>query len=223
MKSRRSKSHPSHREGVVRGPREARRGLDPAFTALAAGDENRLSRPRPRPRLRDPRPIALVPGVKNSEARAVFEQRHDRLQAALAAWREDPSATEPLARALAETLQLRLWRARSLTSFEALTEQLLGMDAGTARALVADAGLSTTPARDETVACWLRAEAALLAADAVGRVMVVGDGDAEVLRLELPAGGAPRALRAIGRALAPLADDVSDRPAPRRPPRRDER
>ncbi|HJK93803.1 MAG TPA: hypothetical protein RMH26_23895, partial [Polyangiaceae bacterium LLY-WYZ-15_(1-7)] len=45
-----------------RGSGEPRKGLDPELEALARGDED-VYRPRRKrgPRLRDPRPVALVP------------------------------------------------------------------------------------------------------------------------------------------------------------------
>ena len=53
--------------------------------AFAGGDDDALWRRTTRKRLDDPRPVVLVPGVANRDARAVCEARQDRILAAAAA------------------------------------------------------------------------------------------------------------------------------------------
>ena len=146
---------------VVRRSREDRKQLDPELEPLARGDVDRLRRRRPPrgPRLKDPRAVALVPGVANRDARAVFDARLVRLQSAQA--RDDQDA---LGRGLAEMSLLRLWRGRSLTSLQALCADLLQLSDGEQLAEAGRAQLNLSndlELSDETIAAWLRAEAAL--------------------------------------------------------------
>jgi len=197
---------------VVRRPRGERKGLEPEFEALAAGEVDRLGGPARRPRLTDPRPQYLVPGVANRDARAVFDHRVRVLETLAGAHREDPDDRGRRSRlgvGLAEAAALGLWRGRSLTSFDALAEQLLEIPADAARGLAREAAGHDDlhPFSEETVAIWMRAEAALLEAGEGGTVRVDLIGDAERVHLDLPSGSAPTALATLGRLLGPLDRD----------------
>lgn len=165
---------------------------------------DRVGRPPPRPRIRDGRPVALVPGVANRDARAVFDAHLARLETARRGHPGDPDATARLREALRHVLRTRLWRGKSLTSFEVLTEQLLDLPADEARALTGP----VEPASDEAVAVWLRAEAALLEAGLDATVRLVVHDGGERLEFDAPVTGAPRAVAAIARRLAPLGRDL---------------
>ncbi|HJL00152.1 MAG TPA: hypothetical protein RMH85_10390 [Polyangiaceae bacterium LLY-WYZ-15_(1-7)] len=201
-----------------RGSGEPRKGLDPELEALARGDED-VYRPRRKrgPRLRDPRPVALVPGVANRDARSVLDARVARMREA----REDDAE---LGRLLAEALWLGLWRGRSLIDFDALAEEVLEVPADRAQALAkaacAAAELPMDTLSDEAVAIWMRAEAALLDAGFEGRVSAV---DPKTLRFELAVPVAPQALAAMGRRMTPLVRDREGGGGGggRRPPRRE--
>jgi hypothetical protein len=193
---------------VIRRGDGPRRRLAPDLEELARGEADFVRSRPPRPRLQDPRAVALVPGVANRDARLVFEARVEAMQAL----REDDEALGPL---LAECVWLGLWRGRSLTSFDALAEEVLEVPADHARGLAevacARANLPAEPLSEELVAVWLRAEAALLEIGE-GRVFVRPvDGDTISLRLSVSS--ASTALEAIGHRMAPLA---SDRRGPRR-------
>lgn len=193
---------------VVRRGDGPRRRLAPELEALARGDADYVRSRPPRPRLQDPRPVALVPGVANRDARAVFEARVEAMQSL----RDDEAALGPL---LAECLWLGLWRGRSVTGFDALVEEMLELPADRARGLAEvachAAGLPPEPLAEELVAVWMRAEAALLELGE-GRVLV-RPADGDTLTLRVAASAASTALEAIGRRMAPLA---SDRRGPRR-------
>ncbi len=193
---------------VVRRGDGPRRRLAPELEALARGDADYVRSRPPRPRLQDPRPVALVPGVANRDARAVFEARVEAMQSL----RDDEAALGPL---LAECLWLGLWRGRSVTGFDALVEEMLELPADRARGLAEvachAAGLPAEPLPEELVAVWMRAEAALLELGE-GRVLVA-PADGDTLTLRVAASAASTALEAIGRRMAPLA---SDRRGPRR-------
>jgi hypothetical protein len=134
-----------------RGPDRAKRGRGPArpepegapkrglrklpadLRDLAEGRVDRLRSPR-----RAPEPLAevegshVVPGVRNSEARAVYDLRVERLRAA--AGRGD---TEVLEVGLYDVQRLALWRARNVTDFDAFAEHVVGLGVERARKLAA--------------------------------------------------------------------------------------
>lgn len=186
--------------------------LPPQLEAFAAGDPDAIwRRHEQRGRLDDPRPVALVPGVKNADARAVFEARAHRMKAALAAGDDVALSNE-----LAEARLVGLWRANSIVSFEALTESVLGIAADRAEAL-AKAGKARLGLGDKIsdshAAVWLRAEAALVVEGGGGRARVL-DG---ILQIEMPVENAASALVAMGRRELPLVGQgkgrvVVDRP-----------
>jgi hypothetical protein len=199
----------------VRRPKEERRGLPPDLEAFARSDERRLRRPGPNnPKLKDPRPVALVPGVSNRDARAVCDARVERLEAL----RHD-GAEEPLGDALAEAVLLGLWRGRALTGLEALAENVLGFSPSEAMRLAgagaSRAGLPCETLRPELVAAWFRAEAALLEEKQVARVRAGRSPEGEpVLMVIVPGVRAADALHAIGRRMTPLVRDHQPDGAP---------
>jgi len=211
-KSRKSAPKPATGPaGVVRRPSAERKRLPPELEAFARSDDTRLRDGRaPRPRLRDPRPTALVPGVANRDARLVYDHRIGVLQDA-AGRREDPAAREELARLLAEAVLLGLWRGRSLTGFDAFAQDILGIDYAEARALAergaAALGVAADRCTEEGVAAWFRAEAGLVEAGLPGTVRVLPIGGEEVLKVEVPVSSGPPSLHAIGRRMTPLVRD----------------
>jgi len=184
-----------------------RKTLSPELEALARGDEKALRKKR-KERLRDPRPVALIPGVANRDARAVADARVEAMRAMIA-WEDQDS----LDRAFADLMVLRLWRGRSITGMDAFTEDLLELAPDDARAAAergaAATGRSLEPLDDVAVAAWLRTEAALLEMEIDGKVGVDAEGR---IALSFPAVVAPEAFDSVARRLAPLLDD-------RRPPR----
>jgi hypothetical protein len=199
-------------ERVVRRPKAERKALPPQLEAFAAGDPDAIwRRHEKRGRLDDPRPVALVPGVKNADARAVFEARAARMKRALT---EGDDAR--LAEELAEAKLVGLWRANAVVSFDALAESVLGIAIDRAEAL-ASAGKARLGLGDRLsdahVAVWLRAEAALVVEGGGGRARVANG----TLQLEIPVENAASALVAMGRRELPLVGQgqgrvVVDRP-----------
>ncbi len=174
--------------------------------AFAAGDDDALWRRPASRRLNDPRPVMLVPGVANRDARAVYEARERRLREALTAEDRDTAALE-----LAEAAQLRLWRGHSLVSLEVFAENVLGLTPDEAEALLrrgAELAGSADAAPDEVVATWMRAESGLLegSPDAVVRLRQGR------LVLEVPLEGAAAGLAAVGWRSAPLAREQEKAP-----------
>ncbi len=203
---------------VVRRPKEERRRLPPDLEAFARSDERRLRRPGPSgPKLKDPRPVALVPGVSNRDARAVCDARVERLEALQASGPE-----EAFGDALAEAVLLGLWRGRALTGFDALVGNVLSFPVEEANRLVeagaAKLGLPPEPLRPELVAAWFRAEAGLLEEKHDARVRAVRSATGEAM-LEVTVSGlrAADAFHAIGRRMTPLVRDHQPDGAP--PPR----
>ena len=185
------------------GPRGLRE-LPPDLHALADGRENRLRRPRtPKNQaLEDDRARHVIPGVRNSESRIVYDRRVLTLRDAVA--RDDADA---LGLGLFEAQCLGLWRARNITDFDAFAEDVVGTTPERARALAATAA-ERASARDElrsvggvlsaeVVALWVRTEAALIpvAASAVVRIAFTADGP--WLQVHVPAQPPDRALEAL--------------------------
>jgi hypothetical protein len=186
-------------ERVVRRAKVERKALTPQLEAFAAGDHDAIwRRETDRGRLDDPRPVALVPGVKNADARSVFEARIARARDALA--RGDDEA---LAQELAEAKSLGLWRANAVVSFDALAESVLGIALDRAEALAkagkARLALADRPT-DAEIAVWMRAEAALVVDGGGGRARVSNG----TLHLELPIDHAAQSIVAMGRRELPL-------------------
>lgn len=199
-----------------RRPSERKR-LPADLEAFAGGDDDALWRRPAKRRLNDPRPVVLVPGVANRDARAVYEARERRVRAALEAGDEDTAAVE-----LAEAMRMRLWRGHNVVGWDVFVEHVLALPVERAEALLArGAALSGTsePASDEVVAAWMRAEAGLLEASSAAVVRLRGEPGAERLVLEVPIMDAAAGLAAVGRRSAPLAREqaqpqksVVDRP-----------
>lgn len=191
---------------VVRRPASERKRLPADLEAFAAGDDDAIWRRPATRRLNDPRPVVLVPGVANRDARAVYEARERRLRAALAVEDRDAAALE-----LAEAARLRLWRGHSLVSWEVFVEDVLGLGQDEVESLLrrgAELAGSADPVSDDVVATWMRAEAGLLEGSADAAVRLRGDR----LVLEIPIGEAPAGLAAVGRRSAPLAREQAQAP-----------
>ncbi|HJL18744.1 MAG TPA: hypothetical protein RMH99_23990 [Sandaracinaceae bacterium LLY-WYZ-13_1] len=192
---------------VLRRRAEQRERLPEDIEAFASGDDDALWRRPARRRLRDPRPVQLVPGVANRDARAVCEARERRLREALEARDDDRLAVE-----LAEAACLRVWRGRSIVAWDAFVENVLGMDRAEAERLAARGAErvgSAEPASDEVVATWMRAEAGALEGcgpDVAVRLR------GERLVIDLPVAEAPAALSQIGRRATPLAREQAEAP-----------
>lgn len=203
-------------EVLRRSPAERKR-LPADLEAFAAGDDDAIWRRPQKRRLDDPRPVALVPGVANRDARLVYEARERRLRRALEAGDQDAAALE-----LAEARQLRVWRGHSIVGFDVFVENVLGMAPAEVEALLRRAdelGLASEVPTDDVVATWMRAEAGLLEACPDAVVRLRGHGDGARLVLEVPVADAAAALAGAGRREAPLArhhaeqpKDIVDRP-----------
>lgn len=155
----------------------------------------------------------VLPGVRNTEARTVYDVRVERLRSAAA--REDSAA---LAEGLYEAQRLALWRARNVTDFDAFAEHVVGLSVDRARELAAEgataAGASADGAAEVTawsrefVALWVRSEAALIRICPTASVRVATRNGRHELELRLPAEPVPtavEALKSLGPALTGLA------------------
>lgn len=190
---------------VVRRRSEDRKGLSPELEGLARGDETRVRTPRHRgPRLKDPRGAAgvLVPGVANRDARAVADARIEAL---------DALDGEARARLAAEAMLLRIWRGRSITSMESLALDFLDVEPQVFREWAEEGaamlGVPLEPLSEEAVALWFRAESAALEDSLPLEIGVRLDEHGEHLSFEVKVGRGAAALRAVGRRVAPLAQD----------------
>jgi hypothetical protein len=173
----------------------------------------------------DSRIAGLIPGVANHEARRVYDARVALLRQAHSAGDE-----AVLAAGLCDAIRLGLWRARSVTGYEALAHDVVGIEVARAWELAErDAARRALPLErmpDIAVAVWLRTESALLDTCPQGSVEVRVDG--EQLRIGVTLPMAPPevvadALAAVGRNAANLARVFQgDAPGvvPRRPPPR---
>lgn len=214
MNRSRSKPGPGRESPrVVKRPSSERKKLDKDLEAFARGDDKFIRRPPPRKRLKDPRVVGFVPGVANRDARAVFEARLATLKKAVANRGASEAAEDPLCRELAEAFQLGVWRGRSVASFDAFADQMLGIAPKEARELAtrgANAlGVRLERASDEAIATWMRAEAALLEANLSLRLGVRGSGAEETLTLSIPVEQAPLAFAEIARRMEALVRDQS--------------
>ncbi|MDH5675394.1 MAG: hypothetical protein OEZ06_24950 [Myxococcales bacterium] len=219
--SRAATGRPHRRTEVTPGTRQLPREIDD----LASGRSDRLqTRRKPQERLSDGRAGGLIPGVANPDGRRVLDARVGRLRRAA----EGGDEAE-LCRGLLELRHMALWRARQLTGFAALAEDVVGVEAARAQALSeAEAerrGTGTEPLPDAAVALWLRAEAALLDYHAQAQVEVaVVEGELQ-MRAKLPLFPPERcaeALSAMGRRAGGLARVIAEENAQRRHPRKSE-
>jgi hypothetical protein len=217
-------------EPAAREKRPGLRQLPADLHDLAEGRVDRLKRPRKSPEaLVEPEGSThVIPGVRNSEARVVYDARVARLRSA--AGREDASV---LAQGLYEVQRLALWRARNVTDFDAFAEHVIGLGVDRARELAAQAaeaqgetaaGGEVNPLSREFVALWVRSEAALIQICPTASVRITTRDAKRELQLQVPAEPVPatvEALKSLGPALAGLAKltaaEVPERaPRPRR-------
>jgi len=178
------------------------RQLPPDLRDLADGKVDRLRRPYPaKPPLDDEREGAVIPGVRNSEARAAYDARVATLRAALAA-----GQTAELAAGLQEVRQLALWRARNVTDYRAFAESVVGVPAGSAATLAGEAeDAQVLP--PEAIALQIRIEAALAQRPPGGRVRMRRTEGGLKLELSMSVDDVPRAvenLSDVGRAVTAL-------------------
>jgi hypothetical protein len=157
-----------HRKNPYRRPakpgeeRPGVRQLPKDFDDLATGKTERLPRPRRAPApLHDEREGAVIPGVRNMEARAVYDARVQAMRALVG----EAEREAELHASLEDARRLRLWRARNVTDYRAFMESVVGVAPEAAERL---AGLEPQHAaagqnQDHVIALALRLEAALLA------------------------------------------------------------
>ena len=163
-------------------------------------------RRRPRGRIGDSRIAGLIAGVANHEARHVYDARVERARRTLEAGDE-----AELGRQLCDALLLGLWRARSVTGFDALAQDIVGVAVERARELAsrsaAQRNLPLEQLADVAVALWLRSEAALLPRCPEAAVEVRVDQGQLHFSLVLPLAPALRvaeSVAAVGRSAAGL-------------------
>ncbi|MEY4579239.1 MAG: hypothetical protein RL701_3942 [Pseudomonadota bacterium] len=163
---------------------------------LALGKADYLPRPRREPNpLQDEREGAVIPGVRNADARTVYDARVASLRAAVAAGHE-----AELRAGLEEVRRLALWRARNVTDYRAFAESVVGVAPALAQALVDELSNDTAPKlEDHAVALAIRIEAAVVARDPSARVRVHADGPGVRLSVDVPVSD-------IGRAVETLTD-----------------
>jgi hypothetical protein len=214
-----------HRKNPYRRPakpgeqRPGLRQLPKDFDDLATGKTERLPRPRRPPApLHDEREGAVIPGVRNTEARAVYDARVQALRALLG----DELRESELHAGLEETRKLRLWRARNVTDYRAFIESVVGVEPSTAQQLAEIEQHAASEVPDHVVALALRLEAALLAHSRGASVRVAQTEGGELrIGLELSVadiGHAVEALEDAGRAVSGLRRYLTDA---ERPPERD--
>lgn len=219
-----SKKRPEPEAGKItrrkKGEGERKR-LSPDLERFARGDDKRFrpSRPPRGPRINDPRPVFLVAGVANRDARIVLGEYSDRLRA-LATSDDAADAQFELERTMAEVLWLRLWRGDSLTSFASYVENVLGMNADEAREAAKrhaeSEGRDLLPFSDEITAIWLRAAAGAVEAGGTLRIREMGG----ELFFQVSVDEAPEVLYFAGRRMSPLVQDRAPAEEPARPGRR---
>lgn len=200
------------------------RKLPPDFEDLAAGRRDTLRpRRRPRGRIGDTRIAGLIAGVANHEARQVYDARVERARRLL-----DGGEQAVLAQQLCEAIQLGLWRARSVTGFDAFAQDVIGVPAENAHELArqhaARQNVALEQLPDVAVALWLRSEAALLerCPEAAIEVRTVeGRLQLSVALPLAPALGVAEAVAAIGRSAAGLVRVLESETRPPRDRDRD--
>jgi hypothetical protein len=165
----------------------------------------------------DSRVAGLIPGVANHEARRIYDARVERARRALA---QDDSAE--LGRQLCDAILLELWRARSITGFDAFVQDVIGLDAQRARSLAeataAEQGLILDRLPDVAVALYLRSEMALIERCPDAKVSIRVEGDTLQMALSLPLSPPARvveAVTAIGRSASGLLRVLLEKPRPK--------
>jgi hypothetical protein len=210
MPKRRPPEEKKSPEVLRRAPSERKR-LPPDLEAFAGGDEDALWRRPVKRRVNDPRPVMLVPGVANRDARAVYEARERRLRAALKQADRDAASLE-----LAEAARMQVWRGHSVVGWEVFVEDVLGIsreEATQLRERGAALSGSSEPASEDVVAVWMRAEAGLLESSPDACVRLRGAPGAERLVLEVPIHDAAAALSNVGRRATPVAREHANQPS----------
>ena len=198
---------------VSRRPPEERKKLPPDLEAFANSDDRRIARPRPATRLDDPRAVYLVSGVANRHARSVYDAHLPLIQELVAEVANgDEEASYALGEALAHAARTGLWRGRSITSFDAFVEGVLGMKAATARAMVqeTEGGSFPEPLADRTVAIWMRVEAAFAEVGAAPGSHVEQSEDGDLIVMAVPVNRVSEALTAAAQLLGPFAREDED-------------
>ncbi len=189
---------------VRRAPADRKR-LPPELEEFARSDDKRLPPPRRRPRLQDPRPTALIPGVANRDARLVFDHHLEQMRE----WLTSDDASAQVDEALAVLWLARLWRGRSLTSFAAASVEFLELPADDAKQRAERGakalGVELEPISDEAAAVWVRAMAALIDASLPGKIKPTSSGQELIFELEVDS--APEALLEMGRRMNSLVED----------------
>ena len=193
--------NPASEEGAERRP--GLRRLPGEFQDLADGRVDRLRRPRRPPEpLEDERLGALVPGVRNSEARAVYDARVAGMRAAHAAGRDDE-----LEQGLLEAQRLTLWRARNVTDLRAFAESVVGLPADHPVFVRLEQHADEPCLPAHAIALQIRVEAALVQRAPIGRARLQPGSEGLRLELSVPVDEVARAIEAlddIGRAAAGL-------------------
>jgi hypothetical protein len=182
-------------EPLVRRP--GLRQLPKDFDDLATGKTERLPwhRPAPEP-LSDSREGAVIPGVRNAEARQVYDVRLARMREALA--RGDEAA---LGSEIEQVRRLMLWRARNVTDLRALAESVLGASPELADRWVAAAEADERPTLPAHVlALAIRVEAALSASSPNARVELIAGPNGTRLSLDIALDDVTRAVDALSEA-----------------------
>ena len=191
------------------------RQLPKDFDDLATGKTERLRRPRKAPApLHDEREGAVIAGVRNMEARTVYDARVRSLRQHLADGRH-----AELQAGLEAARQMRLWRARNVTDFRAFVESVVGLSQEQAAALSVSDEPDAARLPDHVIALAVRLEAALLAHAKNATVALRVDDAGELkLSLELPVVDVHRAVDAVedaGRAVSGLRYFLRDDERPR--------
>jgi hypothetical protein len=192
-----SRKNPYRRVRPSRPEAEKRPGLRQLpkdFDDLATGRTDRLPHPRrTQSPLNDEREGAVIPGVRNTEARAVYDARVVRLRAQLAQGRE-----AELREGLEEVRSLTLWRARNVTDYRAFAESVVGVTPQLAEELCAVEAPAALP--EHAIALAIRAEAALLARSPGSQVRLYRDEGGLRMAMDISASDVPRAVEAISDA-----------------------
>lgn len=182
----------------VQAPTGERRGLRQLprdLQELADGRADKLRRPKPAAPspIEDERIGFVFAGVRNMDARNVYDARVDELRAASA--RGD---RELLASGLCDAARMQVWRARNVLDFAAFAEHVVGIAPAEAERLArvgaerAELTLDVLP--PHVVALWMRTEAALARACPDARITVRGTGSALTLQLLMPVNDVSRAV-----------------------------
>jgi hypothetical protein len=205
----------------VKRPAEERKRLPPELLAFAQSDETRLRLRRPRKdqgKVRDPRESFVIPGVKNADARAVFDARARELSTLWDSGHADDAARRRVGELLRDARRLLLHRAKRIVSFEAFVEQVTGIEPQVAATLVDEARQRANPhdgdeeeLTEREIATWLRTEAGLYEGDIGARATVHGRGEGKQLTFTIGLSSASLGIAGAGARHAPLAREQRER------------